>query len=141
MNNVSSEEKFEYWLMDMEDAIDRFMHMLPSEIRDQLDYSAESLTILEAWLLEKYKNIEEIKPLSEAQIVDGAARYIGETFRKNLGGKWTFDVSDEKNAFHGLPQLTGCKNQVTQICPIKIVSVSVARRTGSLIRPMLEKRL
>jgi hypothetical protein len=141
MDNLSAEEKFEYWLMDMNDAIERFIHMMPNEISERLDYSVESLSVLEAWFLEKYKSLEQIKPQSEAGIVDGAARYIGETFRKILGGKWTLDLSDGKNAFYGLPQLIGCKNQVTQICPIKLVSVSISRRTGNLIRSMLEKHL
>ena len=100
MSELSGEDKFEYWLMDMDDAIEGFIQYLPNHIANKLDYSIESLSTLETWLLDKYDSIEKIKPQSESTIVDGAARYIGETYRRALGGKWNIDFSDDKNAFH-----------------------------------------
>ncbi len=33
---------------------------------------------------------------SDSRVLDGAARYIGETFWKNAGGNWTIDLEDQK---------------------------------------------
>lgn len=66
------------------------------------------------------------------------ARYVGQVFRKKLGGKWTIDYSDKKNAFYGLPQLVGMNGQRTQICPLTLVTASTDRRTGSFIRMVFD---
>ena len=107
-------ERFQYWLVDMDDALHRFFIGLDPALAEKLDYSPESLKLLEAWLLSRYKTVDEVKPMSQAKTIDGAARYAGETFRKNLGGKWHIDYEDPKNAYYGKPQLMDMKGQRTQ---------------------------
>lgn len=92
-------------------------------------------------MLHRYASIDEMKPQENALIVDGAARYIGESFRRVLGGRWFIDSSDGDNAYHGLPQLGGCRNQTSQICPLKMVTAAVGRRTGNFSRTILENHL
>jgi hypothetical protein len=41
----------------------------------------------------------------EASHLDGAARYVGEVFRKALGGHWRLRLNDPKYVFHDLPEL------------------------------------
>lgn len=62
------------------------------------------------------------------------ARYVGQVFRANLGGKWKIDFSDPKNAFYDLPQLVGMSSQRAQICPLTLVTSSLDRRTGWQLR-------
>ena len=73
---------------------------------------------LESVVLAKYSSIDEIKKPDEAKVVDGMARYVGQVFRKKLGGKWTIDYSDKKNAFFGLPQLVGMNGQRSTNLPV-----------------------
>lgn len=136
-NSVLDEDKFEYWLMDMDGALERFIHTLPPDVSRGLNYSVESLEILEGWLLSKYESVADMKPISEAEQIDGASRYVGETFRRVLSGKWTIDFTDPNNAFYGVPQLVGFKGQKSQLCPQKLVTASVDRRTGKFIMTLL----
>ena len=120
--------------MGMDDALERFLGLLSPDVRDELDYSPSSLFVLEAWLLSTYADPDRALAASESKIVDGAARYIGEVFRKNLGaGKWFIEFSDKKNAFYGLPQLKGLPNQKVQVCPLTLVTSAIDRRTGKFL--------
>jgi hypothetical protein len=118
----------------MDDALDRFLAATPESIRGQLDQSPQSLRLLEEWLLSRYASTDVMLPASEAQLVDGAARYVGEVFRKSLGGKWTIEAKDRRNAFYGLPQLTGLPGQQAQLCPLTLVTASADRRTGIFLQ-------
>jgi hypothetical protein len=130
---IENNDKFEYWLMDMDDALIRFVDTLPTEIKAQIDFSPESLVVLEAWLLSKYSDTDKIMLMTESKVVDGAARYVGEVFRRCLGGKWVIDFKDKNNVFYGLPQLSGLPGQTVQICPLTLVTASTDRRTGKFL--------
>jgi hypothetical protein len=132
------QELFQHWLIDMDDALDRFMSEMPPQTRECLGFSSDSLSIIESWLLNRYENPGEAKADSEAYLVDGAARYVGETFRVNLGGKWVIDYSDSKNVFYGLPLLKGMRGQRAQFCPLAMVVASTARRTGNFIKKVFD---
>jgi hypothetical protein len=141
---VSDEERkegFEYWLADMDDALDRFIGTLPPEIGERLDFSPRSLDILEAWVLQRYAKTAEMLPASESCVVDGLARYIGETFRKALGGRWEVRLDDPNYIFYGIPQLTGFWEKPTPTCPLCLATASADRRTGKYLRGVLENYL
>ena len=133
-----NEDLFEFWIMDMDTALDKFFSVLPEGTKQRLDYSPESLQILEAWLLCQYSDTSLMLPVSESKLVDGIARYIGEVFRKNLGGKWIIDFKDKKNAFFGLPQLSGMPGQKQQICPLTLATASADRRTGMFLQTVYQ---
>ncbi|WP_077035675.1 hypothetical protein [Pelomonas sp. KK5] len=135
------DDQFQAWLMDMGDAIERLMNSLPAEISRKMDFTAESLSPVEHFCLARYPSATEAKELSEAKTIDSIARYVGQVFRKNLGGKWFIDFSDPKNAFYGLPQLSGMTGQDTQICPLSLVIASLDRRTGKFLRTVYESHL
>lgn len=128
-------DDFDMWVFHMDDALAEFFERLPHGVRERLDYSPQSLDALEAWLLEQYPNPRALMQPSESHVLDGAARYIGETFRKNAGGHWTIDLDDQKNAYFGLPVLTGYRSPAA---PISLATASTHRRTGSYLRTVLE---
>lgn len=130
MSNPTSRELFEYWLADMDDALARFTQRLPRDVAEKLDYSAASLDVLESWLLAHYPDIPSMRPESEADLVDGMARYVGETFRKHLGGRWDIELENPKYAYFGIPQLIGFWNNSTPVAPRTLVTTAADRRTG-----------
>lgn len=138
MQTLGNEDLFEFWLMDMDEALSRFFDVLPEGMRQGMDYSPDSLQVLEAWLLIKYSDTDVMLLTSESKLVDGAARYIGEVFRKNLGGKWIIDFKDKKNAFYGLPQLSGIPGQRVQICPLTLVTTLADRRNGKFLQTIYQ---
>ncbi|MED5524842.1 MAG: hypothetical protein VX447_08830 [Pseudomonadota bacterium] len=141
MTISEKKENFEFWLMDMDAAIDSFISRISLEDKSKLDFSIDSLCTIENWILQNYSSSDEVKNMSNSQMVDGAARYIGETFRKILGGKWFIDYSDKDNVFFGLPQLKDMKNQKAQICPLTLVSASASRRKGNFLINILRSHL
>lgn len=136
-----NEELFQYWLSDMDDAINLFFSRLPQLVVQDLDYSKSSLLIIAKWLIENYQTINSIKKDSEKQILDGAARYIGQTFRKHLGGKWIIDYTNKRNVYFGLPQLSNMKGQRIQQCPYTMVTATIGRKDPEFLLSLLDNHL
>lgn len=137
MNVDSAHEGFQYWLADMDSALERFLNGLPREITERLDRSPESLDVLEAWILERYPSTQAMLAPTESRVVDGLARYIGETFRKAIGGRWEIRLDDPKYVFHGVPQLTGFSETPTPVSPISLATATADRRTGRFLGSVL----
>jgi hypothetical protein len=143
MEFVMTEEydQFQIWLMDMEDAIERFRLSIPADMNERLDFSSDSLNSIEMFILDTYKSANDVKKQREAEKVDGIARYVGQVFHKKFGGKWMIDYSDKNNIFYGLPQLSGMAGQRVQMCPLTLVTASAERRTGQFIRNIFNNYL
>jgi hypothetical protein len=131
-------ERFEHWLADMDDEIARAASRLPSELRDRLDFSPQSLDFLERWMLERFPSSQHVVAPEALVELDGVVRYVGETFRRVLGGRWVANADDPQNAFYGLPLLTGFSENPTPIAPHALVSAAADRRTGCFWRTVLE---
>ena len=135
---LSTQDDFELWIFKMDDDLDDFVAQLPEDVRRRLDFSPGSLYVLEKWLLERYPAHQSLLAESEKYLLDGTARYIGETFRKNAGGHWTIDLDNPQNAFFGLPTLTGYR---VPVAPHTLATTATHRRTGSFLRTVLENTL
>jgi len=131
-------EDFEHWLFEMDDALERFLEGIEEPARSQLDLSLTSLDVLEAWVLARYRNPDELMKPEERQVLDGVARYVGETYRKQLGGRWQIRLDDPKYAFFGLPELTGFSERPSPICPHSLATAMTDRRSGTYLSTILE---
>lgn len=145
MNNKikakTTREDFENWIFDMSDTLERFIAQFPLETQKQLDFSPNSLNILENWFLSVYPNIQSMCASDQSNQVNGIACYIGETFRKTIGGKWDINLDDPKMAFFGLPILTGSPKLRAPICPHTLATASADRRTGTYLGKIMENLL
>lgn len=126
--------QFEYWMIDMDDSLARFFNSWPEDVRKKLNYSIESLDAIEQLILDMYKNSDEMLAPESTRMLDGFARYIGETIRKNIGGHWDIELADPKYVYHGLPQLTGFAEKSTPECPISLATATASRRKGNYLR-------
>jgi hypothetical protein len=135
---LTNREDFEFWLFDMDDALERFLAALPPSVRTQLDGSPQSLDALEGWILERYPSTEAMLKPDQSRIVDGAARYIGETYRRVIGGRWDIQFHDPKMAFFATPILTDYEERSTPMSPLALATASADRRTGNFLRTVLE---
>jgi hypothetical protein len=138
ISSANREEQFQSWLFYMDDALDQFKARLPDTVRSALDFTAASLNALEGWLIDRYNTIAELRAPSEGEILDGAARYVGETMRKTLGGRWQIRFDDPKDAYYGLPELSQFGLPVPPICPHRLVTASIDRRSGTYLSTMLQ---
>ena len=130
LRKMISHEQFQDWLAHMDDALEAFLARLPAEMRERLDGSPESLGVLEAWLLERYPTIDAILEDEEASHLDGAARYVGEVFRRMLGGHWRLRLNNPKYVYYGIPEFWFLEKKDTPIASLPLVTSSLDRRTG-----------
>ena len=137
MNDDEKQLQFQHWLVDMDDALERFLADVPDTIATKLDYTSTSLDVLESWLLGSYESVEAMLEPDQSARIDGAARYVGETFRRELGGQWALRLGDPSKVFYGLPELTGFRMR-TPLCPLTLVTASADRRTGNYLRSVLD---
>lgn len=132
----TTRDDFEMWLFVMDDRLEEFISSLPQDVGRALDYSPESLDVLEAWLLRNFPDISSIKAVTKT--LDGAARYVGETFRLALGGGWDIELENTQDVFYELPVLTV---QYPRECPHTLTTTSLDRRTGDVFRRVLTNML
>ncbi|MEW4565738.1 hypothetical protein AB1K70_24665 [Bremerella sp. JC770] len=132
---LTNRDDFEYWLSSMDEFLEQMLEVFPESDQHRLDYSPESLDVVENWVLSKYKKIDDILVPSESQLANCIACYVGETFRKKLGAKWDIRFDDPSFAYHALPILTWGKESD---CPLTIVTAAIDRRTGKFFRTLLE---
>ncbi|MFC0682875.1 hypothetical protein ACFFGH_34010 [Lysobacter korlensis] len=118
-------ERFEEWLVHMDDALVVFKSSLPPEVASNLDLSIDSLDLVERHYLSEFTTVEDALSESAKRLIDGYARYVGETMRAALNTEWDICVSDPKHAFYGLPTIRN-----NQLCPLTLVTAAADRRTG-----------
>jgi hypothetical protein len=135
---VTTRDDFEYWLADMDDALDRFIASLPTAVAARLDYSVASLDDLERWILDRWTDPRAAIAPTESGSLGGAARYIGETIRKHAGGFWDIDLAKRRNVYFGMPVIIDDPAAPTPVCPLTLATTCTDRRTGTYLRTVVE---
>lgn len=140
--NITRDD-FDHWIFSMGDDLEEFLSStyFDSEQLSNLNYSIDSLTVIEQWILDRFNSTEEVIRNENADLVDKAVKYIGETFRKQLGGNWDIDLENQKNAYYNLPVLTNYSEKATPICPHTLVSAAADRRSGKFLKTILQNAI
>ena len=132
---------FEEWLFFMSDKLDEFTNKLNDNNSGEMDFTLSSLDVLEKMILLQYPSKEVLLQEENKDILDLYARYVGETFRKNLKvTKWDIDLSNEKNAYYRLPVITG-KELSVPIAPHTLLTASIGRNKGNFISTVLSNNI
>lgn len=118
------------WRQYVEDSIQYFLDNGNIQHRDKLDYTVPSLDVVETWLLQRYSDLMEIYEDEDERLIVGCFFYIGEVFRRNLGGYWSgypreFRRSDLPYATHFIE---GFCEEIT-VLPSEDVTHAVDERT------------
>ncbi len=136
----NKEEAYTWWLTCMKDVLN-YTCLLPYKISKNLDYSIDSLEVLEEYILENF-TIETIYYDKNKYALDFFVRYIGETFFKNISNlKWSF-VTDKEDFYYGVPVLIKNNSELfTKKSPLSFVIASLDRKTGTYIRNILKNNI
>ena len=128
---------FQEGIFQIEFKMDYFTSDFAQEQNLTLDYSMQSLDDLEAWLLTHYDNHHVL--MEDKKLLDDLTVYIGETFRKHLGGKWFIDLKNKKNAYYSMPVLTdpSYRGEV-YIAPMTFATACISRKDGQYISRILK---
>lgn len=138
INDLSGkEDNYTWWLNIMPDEMPR-LSILPKEIRDRLDYSLDSLDVIERYILSNY-TVDELKDRRNKFARDLFVRYIGETFRKNVPDLfWSFETENEKDAYFGIPVLMATAEGVPPLTPTLWVTELPGQKDVGFLRSRLK---
>lgn len=128
-------DDFEEWLAQMDERLDGLLGHLPSGVAEQLDYSPRSLDMLERWLLSQYPSTRALLADEAKVLLDEVVSYVGEVFRRTVGGVWAIDLKDPNNAYFQIPVLEKPGEWI--ICPVTLTGAAADRRTGRLFTQVL----
>jgi len=133
----AKEDNYTWWLSIMPDEMPR-LSILPKQLREQLDYSLESLDAVEQYIVSNY-TVDELKDRRNKFARDLFVRYVGETFRKNVPDLfWAFEAENEKDAYYGIPVLMTLAEGVPPMTPTIWVTELPGQKTGSFLRSRLK---
>ncbi len=119
-------EKFQYFIFEMDDVLDEFI-ALARENRFELDYSISNLDTLESFIDSIEGSVRDDK------FINRCSRYLGEVFRKELGGRWDLCLDDPENINFKLPIINDFSDLDLEFCPIAIINnYLVTKRSGLL---------
>lgn len=130
----SEREKFEQFLFEMDDVLEAFVATANAR-GFALDYSLESLAGLEQQWLETGDGERD------GSAANRAARYLGEVFRRKLGGHWRLCEKGSRYLYNGLPVIAGYANLDIEFCPVEVFANFVARRERGMLRRAVESHL
>jgi hypothetical protein len=108
-------EKFQFYIFEMDDVLEAFIAEA-KEAGVTLDYSLPSLDALEPYLLVKLE-----AGANRDLLRNQGGRYVGETFRKLIGGHWELCLKDPSYLYFKLPVVTGYSAKPIEFCPNEVV--------------------
>jgi len=135
-----TKDNFQEWIFLIGEKMDFFTQEFASQKSLILDYSLKSLDDLEEWIIANYSTINSLK--DDQKMLDLLTIYIGETFRKYLGGKWFMDLEDKDNAYYHMPVLTSpdYKGEIYK-APRTFATACIPRKKGNYISTILKNNM
>lgn len=137
INHVEA-EKFEDFLMEMDDVLDDFAdHAQASGF--ELDTTVQSLDRLERYFLSM-----EPRFLDQTEIerfINRAGRYLGEVLRINYGGRWELCIDDPNHIYYGQPMITGYAKQNLEFAPIAAFRRFSRRKQPGMLRQIIDNHI
>jgi hypothetical protein len=141
MPPIATADEFARWRAGVEPSVASFVAFMSTQIAAPLDFSAVSLTQLEAWLLARYPLAATLE--SDGELGEKIAVYVGEVFRRQLGGDWTVLTTESALARYNrrdLRDLVGVPlmNCPPACCPRQLVVETMRKRSGFCLRASFE---
>ncbi|MGP1417796.1 hypothetical protein [Prevotella fusca] len=135
-----TQENFQDWIFFISDKMEYFTGEFAQENGLTLDYSIKSLDEIEGWILANFKHHNDL--IAEKKLLDHITIYIGETFRKHIGGKWYIDLENKKNAYYSMPVLTDpAYIGERYVASMTYATACISRQKGNYISTILLNKM
>ena len=121
-------DEFERYMIGMEFTLERLMTKAINA-GFELDYSIESAGLVER-LIDKLWTDDEV---SNKNLRTQAGTYLGEVFRRNIGGRWELSWDDNNSLYRGMPVLLGYSSHNLVCSPISTLIQYIGRRKEGLL--------
>ncbi|MFA0963998.1 hypothetical protein AB9P05_19480 [Roseivirga sp. BDSF3-8] len=132
-------EDFEFWITFLPDKISELKNVLPKDISDKLDFSDDSLVVLEGYLLSTF-NYEDITKNENKNLVDCLAAYVGSTLKKSWEQSyWDIELDDEKQLYFGVPVLKFKEKVLPPVSPYHTITTAMDRKKGDMMSLILKR--
>ncbi|MCT4613898.1 MAG: hypothetical protein N4A49_03370 [Marinifilaceae bacterium] len=134
-----AKEIFDEWTTFIEDRVNEWFTSAPQEITNALDYSPESLKIVEKYILANYSRASLTNPKNKKSI-DALVSYYSETFRRNLPNSiWYIELEDEGSIDFNSPCI---KTPIGTVIPLfYLIKRVIAKNKGTFLYDFYIKRL
>jgi hypothetical protein len=128
---VKNQKELDEWIAQEDAELELFLKELPQSVSSKLDYSIDSLDVLEAWLLGLYASSEAAAKHKDTLIFDRAGRYIAKVTRFVATEEccWYSNFKDADNFVYFRPALIGGGVNVSLV-PAYRITTACDRRTG-----------
>lgn len=126
-------EHFQQYLFEMHDVLDDFVREA-ADVGYVLDYSIPSLDVLEHYIC-------SLGAVTDGRLRNRVARYLGETFRRNIGGRWDISLDAPEYLNSKLPIITDYSDLEIDFCPLEVTENFLVRRAGGTFRQAVESHL
>ncbi|WP_456787684.1 hypothetical protein [Cellulomonas sp. P5_C5] len=134
-----SDEQFEEWLDAMHPRLARFEDFL-MPTGWTAGFTRESLAELEQYALERWPDPRAFLDEDDEDWIDGAVRYVGETYLRIGGGGWYLDT-DPDFVFSGVPIIRLDTIGPVPISPRHLLAALLDRRTGRVLTQVYDGQL
>ncbi len=135
-----TQENFQDWIFFISDKMEYFTGEFAQANGLTLDYSIKSLDEIEGWILANFKHHNDL--IAEKKLLDHITIYIGETFRKHIGGKWYIDLENKKNAYYSMPVLTDpAYIGERYVASMTYATACISRQKGNYISTILLNKM
>lgn len=126
--------RFKLYMQNMERELDAVC--LDAEVHGfDLDYSAKSLDDVEEWLM--IRSVEQNGDLA----IERAARYVGEVFRRHLGGHWQLCKRSPRHLYYLQAVIDGFSDRDYDISPKALVRNFLVRPAKGVLQRALAANL
>jgi hypothetical protein len=138
-SRLQNSEELKIWLEQSKENQAYFLKEITEIERSRLDMSIESVEWLGQFLCNRFSNLDAANNETGIQFLDGAGRYVGETFIKHFGGEWAVDL-DPILAYCGEPSIENYnyKGIVLPIYPRTWVTATTGRPEPDFIKKRFE---
>lgn len=129
---LADADAFSRWRGAIDRVLETFIARYAPQMTGRLDFSPDSLAFLEAWLLCHTGGAIRTDP--DEFLRQRLAIYVGEVFRRNLGGEWTVAFNAVDPHLRGLP-LVNCP---PACCPLLLIDELLRKRNGFTLHASFE---
>lgn len=136
---IDKQELFQNWVFNISDDLEELLEEFKKKGID-LDYSINSLDVIENWILENFDTKEILIEEKNKYILDSLSKYIGEVYIKNIGGRWEIELLNKEDIYFNLPVINGGKNE-SPIAPLTMLTACISRKKGNYISTILKNYL
>ncbi len=137
LNKEIEQEKLQQFIFEIDDILEAFIEELNQE-GYELDYTLESLSVLEKFILNKdITNQDE-----HINIRTNCWIYLGETFRHIAQkGVWEVSMNDDNTINYGLYVVTNYNEEKTEFVPIRYIKTFIIRKEQGFFKSVIKNHI